>query len=87
VNEAALGLTPDVLPGQAWVNYPLISESSLDYFAAKRMNTIRVPITWERLQPTLNGALDTTYLGYLVRFILVCVCVCARWFTCVCVCV
>lgn len=65
VNEAALGLTPDVLPGQAWVNYPLISESSLDYFAAKRMNTIRVPITWERLQPTLNGALDTTYLGYL----------------------
>lgn len=41
---------------------PLINNASLDYFAAKGMNTVRVPILWERLQPTLYGDFDWTYV-------------------------
>jgi hypothetical protein len=33
--------------------------------AARQVRTIRLPVNWERLQPTLLGALDTTYLNYI----------------------
>jgi aryl-phospho-beta-D-glucosidase BglC (GH1 family) len=52
-----------------WTNYPLISNSSLDYFATKGMNTIRVSIVWERLQQTLYGSFDANYVGYIVWLI------------------
>jgi endoglucanase len=67
VNEAALGWGASAIPGKMGTNFPLISNASLDYFAAKGMNTIRVSIIWERLQPTLYGAFDATYVQYLVR--------------------
>jgi endoglucanase len=68
VNEAALGwgASGSGIPGTVWTNYPLISNSSLDYFATKGMNTIRVSIVWERLQPTLYGSFDAKYVGYIV---------------------
>jgi endoglucanase len=66
VNQAALGWGSSALPGTAGTNFPLISNASLDYFAAKGMNTIRVSIIWERLQPTLYGDFDWTYANYLV---------------------
>jgi endoglucanase len=62
------------------VNYKLrnkltlsISDSSaawpttadMDYFASKGMNIFRLPFKWERLQPTLSGAFDTSYANTL----------------------
>jgi aryl-phospho-beta-D-glucosidase BglC (GH1 family) len=67
VNQAALGWGASALPGIAGTNFPLISNASIDYFAAKGMNTIRVSIIWERLQPTLYGDFDWTYANYLVH--------------------
>jgi endoglucanase len=32
----------------------------MDYFASKGMNIFRIPFKWERLQPTLGGAFDST---------------------------
>lgn len=33
--------------------------------ASRRTKNMRLPINWERLQPTLLGALNSTYLGYV----------------------
>jgi endoglucanase len=66
VNEPALGFSADKIPGQLWFDFPLIPNESIDYFATKGMNTIRVGLIWERAQPTLFGALDSTYIQYLV---------------------
>ncbi|WP_440223507.1 glycoside hydrolase family 5 protein [Dokdonella sp. MW10] len=43
--------------------------SEVAYFRGKGMNVFRVPFTWERLQPALNGALDTTQLNALTTFV------------------
>src|SRR3712207_1527478 len=43
--------------------YP--SNQEIDYYAFKQMKVIRVPFQWERMQPTLNGPLDSAELGRL----------------------
>ncbi len=43
--------------------YP--SNQEIDYYAFKQMKIIRVPFQWERMQPTLNGPLDSAELGRL----------------------
>ena len=43
--------------------YPTASE--VDYYAGLGFNVIRVPFTWERLQPRPLGPLDPAQLGYL----------------------
>ncbi|HEU5047632.1 MAG TPA: glycoside hydrolase family 5 protein [Rickettsiales bacterium] len=40
-----------------------------DYYAAAGMNILRLPFMWERLQPTLYGPLDKTYLGHILSFV------------------
>lgn len=52
-------------PGVDGVNYIYPTSSVVDYFMSKGMNTFRVPFSWERMQPTLSGALDSTQLGYM----------------------
>lgn len=39
------------------------THGEIDYFAAKGMDNIRLPIAWESLQPTLNGELDPAFLA------------------------
>src|SRR5580700_3914738 len=46
-------------------NYTYATAPTFDYFAARALPFIRLQVKWERLQPTLNGPLDTTQLGYL----------------------
>lgn len=41
------------------------AQATYNYFAAKGFTTVRLPFTWERLQPALLGALDPTYAGIL----------------------
>jgi endoglucanase len=43
--------------------YPTTSE--IDYFASLGLNTIRIPVAWQRLQPTEDGPLSTTQLSQL----------------------
>lgn len=57
----------------AGTNYYVPSSTEVNYFASKGMNVVRVPFSWDRLQPiTLSNGLpdpalplDTAYLGYL----------------------
>lgn len=57
------------VPGTANTDYPLPTSSELDYYKSKGLKLVRLPVKWERLQPTINGALNTTYLGYITSFI------------------
>lgn len=46
-------------------DYTYPSQKIIDYFASKKLNTVRLPILWERLQPVLNQPLDPGELGLL----------------------
>ncbi len=49
-----------------WVDYALPGKEHYDYWAKNvGSNIIRLPFTWERLQPQAGGALDKAYLSYL----------------------
>ena len=51
------------VPGVYDTNYIYPSQFEISYFASKGMTVIRVPFSWERMQPTANGPLDPTELG------------------------
>ncbi|MEO7934730.1 MAG: glycoside hydrolase family 5 protein [Dokdonella sp.] len=53
------------LPGTVNVDFAWPSAAELDYFHGKGMNVVRLPFLWERMQPSLNGNLDGTYLAAL----------------------
>jgi endoglucanase len=67
VNECGYEFGP--IPGTYGVDYEIPSNSSVDYFLGKGMNTIRFPFMWERVQKTLNGNLDTVELRRMDSFI------------------
>ena len=57
-------------PGGAYgSNYTYPTKESIDYFVNRGMNTIRFPFMWERIQPTLNGDLDSTELQRMVNLV------------------
>lgn len=41
----------------------------LDYYKSKGMNTVRLAISWEQFQPTLNGSLDPSEMARLDNFL------------------
>ena len=45
--------------------YYVPTQAEFTYYASKGLKLIRVPFLWERMQPTLGGALNATYLAYL----------------------
>ncbi len=51
----------------SWGSYP--GGSDLAYIKSKGISLIRLPIAWERMQTTVGGALDPTYLAGLKAFI------------------
>lgn len=51
----------------SWETYPIASH--LDYLKNKGIILIRLPIAWEKLQPTLNGSLNQTEIGKLKSFL------------------
>jgi endoglucanase len=56
-------------PGVYETDYIYPAQSSVEYFKNKKMNTVRVPFLWERLQPTLNQAFDATEFARLDLFV------------------
>ena len=74
VNLSGASFAPQVLPGTNGVNYSFPSEQYFKDWSARGVKTVRLPILWERLQPTLMGPLDRPYadlisqtLGYAHR--------------------
>jgi endoglucanase len=57
------------LPGTFGVNYIYPNQTEVNYFAGKRMNSVRLPFRWERLQPTLNAAFDSAEWARLNGFV------------------
>jgi endoglucanase len=53
------------VPGTYGKEYIYPSPETIDYFADKGFNTVRLPFRWERIQRRLNGALDRKELARL----------------------
>jgi endoglucanase len=65
VNIAGAEFNGRKVPGVPNRDYFYPGKSTIDYFAAKGMNSIRVPFLWERIQPQLNAELDQAELQRL----------------------
>jgi endoglucanase len=57
-------------PGTYNVDYTYPTSVELDYYHAKGLNLIRLPIKWERIQPILNGNLSDAELLRIRNFLL-----------------
>ena len=69
VNLAGAEFATSHLPGRYGWDYSYPTMGEIAYFTSKNMNVFRLPVRWERLQPTLNGPLDPQELGRLTQFI------------------
>ena len=49
------------IPGVKGTDYTWPTNAEVDYFLSKGMNTIRLPFSWERLQPVAKGNFDANY--------------------------
>lgn len=58
VNMAGAEFNSSKLPGAVFKDYTYPAAKDLNYFADLGANLIRLPVRWERVQPTLNGPLD-----------------------------
>jgi endoglucanase len=65
VNIAGAEFASKKLPGRAGTDYFYPRKSTIDHFADRGMNTIRLPFRWERMQPALRSDLDTAELDRL----------------------
>jgi endoglucanase len=63
VNIAGAEFGPSKMPGVHGKDYIYPDPATIDHFAAKGMNTLRLPFRWERLQRSLGGELDPDELG------------------------
>ncbi|WP_194869087.1 glycoside hydrolase family 5 protein [Myxococcus sp. AB025B] len=66
VNIMDLGNAGGVLPGVMGTNYPKPTLAGLQRLKARGLDVVRIPFLWERIQPVLDGALNTTYQNYLL---------------------
>jgi endoglucanase len=57
------------LPGSYGADYIYPNATEVAYFAGQRMNTVRLPFRWERLQPTLQAAFNAAEWARLDGFV------------------
>lgn len=69
VNLSGAEYNSTSLPGRYGYQYFYPHATTVDYYQSKGMNLVRLPFLWERVQPTLYGALDQTELQRLVAFV------------------
>jgi endoglucanase len=60
INIAGAEFGGDHVPGVHGQHYIYPNTNSIDYFAAKGMNIVRLPVLWERFQHEIAGDLDET---------------------------
>ena len=65
VNIAGAEFNGRMVPGIPNRDYFYPSKATIDYFAGKGINTVRLPVLWERLQPQLSAELDPEELKRL----------------------
>ncbi|MBN9050298.1 MAG: glycoside hydrolase family 5 protein [Rhizobiales bacterium] len=65
VNIAGAEFNGRKIPGVPNRDYFYPAKATIDYVASKRMTSIRVPFLWERMQPQLNGPLESEELRRL----------------------
>jgi hypothetical protein len=65
VNVAGAGFGMSNIPGTLGTDYTFNSENTFQYFAARHLGLVRLPLLRERLQPKLRGPLDPAYLANL----------------------
>lgn len=53
------------IPGAFGRDYTFNSENTFRYFSERKLGLMRIPVLWERLQPSLKGPLDGAYLEKL----------------------
>jgi endoglucanase len=63
VNVSGAEFGQSSLPGTLGRDYTFNSENTFRYFAEKKLNLIRLPLQWERLQHTPGAPLDSAYLA------------------------
>ncbi|PPU76626.1 cellulase [Xanthomonas cucurbitae] len=63
VNVSGAEFASSKKPGVLNKDYMYASASDYSYFAGVGMNTVRLPILWERLQPSAQGELDAVQLA------------------------
>lgn len=56
-------------PEQSSSRWAWAHEIEMDYFVARGMNYFRLPFNWETFQPTRQGPLDSTQLGFLMNVV------------------
>lgn len=56
-------------PGTYGVHYIYPTTAEVSYFGGKKMNTLRLPFRWERLQPNLQQAFDSAEWARLDGFV------------------
>lgn len=54
------------IPGTYGKDYTYPTAGELDYYSSKGLRLFRLPFKWERLQPVLNGELDSTEVSRLM---------------------
>ena len=57
------------MPGTFDVDYTYPTLTQLDYYQSKGLNLVRLPYRWERIQPVLNGNLDSDELLRIKYFL------------------
>jgi aryl-phospho-beta-D-glucosidase BglC (GH1 family) len=67
LNLSGAGFAPQRLPGINGTHYIFPVEGYFSQWSARGVKLVRFPILWERLQPTLGGALDPTYASLIDR--------------------
>ncbi len=65
INVSGAEFNAKTLPGRPGYDFMFPSATYFDKWQAKGIKVIRVPITWERLQPVLGGPLDPTYAALI----------------------
>lgn len=65
INVSGAEFNAKLLPGRPGYDYMFPSATYLDQWQAKGIKIVRVPLTWERLQPALDGPLDPTYAALI----------------------
>lgn len=59
----------DVFPGVYNTNYTRPSLQSLQALKDRGMQVVRLPFKWERAQSTLNGPLNSVYMGHIIQML------------------
>lgn len=61
INVAGAEFTGGKLPGKHGTHYFFPPEGYFEYWSEQGIHTVRFPLKWERLQPSLNAELDDVY--------------------------